>query len=143
MARTLFIIDDATLKSLGGTIIGKMIDEVKSIFSFAPKFTILMIAPDKIPEKIDFTDSIVKVVATDDNVTAMQNQAEQQELRSMEFAIKNNNLNIKLASFKRNSAKPERGEVKEALGPARRRSQKLATECSGYLGHCVGAPRCA
>jgi hypothetical protein len=41
------------------------------------------------PITIDFTDSIVKVVATDDDVTAMQNQAEQQELRSIEFAIKN------------------------------------------------------
>jgi len=74
-ARTLFIIDDATLKSLGSTIVAKMMDEVKSIFSFAPKFTVLMTTPDKIPEKIDFTDSIVKVVATDNDVTTMQNRA--------------------------------------------------------------------
>ena len=40
MARTLFIIDDATLKSLGSTVIAKMMDEVKSIFSFASKFTV-------------------------------------------------------------------------------------------------------
>jgi hypothetical protein len=46
MARTLFIIDDATLKSLGSTVIGKMMDEVKSIFAFAPKFTVLMTTPD-------------------------------------------------------------------------------------------------
>src|SRR5277367_6600572 len=101
MARTLFIVDDATLKSLGSAIVAKMKDEVKNVFSFAPKFTVLMATPDNIPEKIDFTDSVVKVVATEDDVTAMQNQAEQQELRSIEFAIKNNNLNIKMAAFKR------------------------------------------
>jgi hypothetical protein len=111
MARTLFIIDDATLKSLGSTIIAKMMDEVKSVFAFAPKFTVLMTIPDNVPEKIDFTDSIVKVVATDNDVTTMQNQAEQQLLRSIEFAIKKNKLNIRMASFKRNSAKPERGGV--------------------------------
>ena len=126
MARTIFIIDDATLKSLGSAIIAKMMDEVKSIFSFAPKFTVLMTTPDNIPERIDFTDSIVKVVATDDDVTAMQNQAEQQELRSIEFAIKKNDLNIKMAAFKRNSAKPERGGVawqaKEVLAVAARKS---------------------
>ena len=76
-------------------------DEVKSIFSFASKFTVLMTTPDNIPERIDFTDSIVKVVATDGDVTAMLNQAEQQELRSIEFAIKQNEVNIKMASFKR------------------------------------------
>jgi len=111
MARTLFILDDATLKNLGSAIVAKMMDEVKSIFSFAPKFTVLMTTQDKIPERIDFTDSIVKVVAADDDVSTMQNQAEQQELRSIEFAIKKNKLNIKMASFKRNSATPERGGV--------------------------------
>jgi hypothetical protein len=111
MARTLFIVEDATLKSLGSAIVAKMMDEVKSIFSFAPKLTVRMATPNNIPERIDFTDSIVKVVATEDDVTAMQNQAEQQELRSIDFAIKNNNLNIKMAAFKRSSAKPERGGV--------------------------------
>jgi hypothetical protein len=111
MARNLYILDDAALRTLGSGIITKMVDEVKSIFAFAPKFTVLLIAQDKIPEKIDFTDSIVKVVLKDDDVTAMQNQAEQQEIRSIEFAIKKNNLNIKLAEFKRTSAKPERGGV--------------------------------
>jgi hypothetical protein len=134
MARTLFIIDDATLKSLGSTVIGKMMDEVKSIFSFAPKFTVLMTTPDNIPEKIDFTDSIVKFVATDDDVTAMQNQADQQELRSIEFAIKKNKLNIKMASFKRNSAKPERGglawQAKQVLAVG---SQKVALVQTGGI----------
>ena len=134
MARTLFILDDATLKSLGSAIIAKMMDEVKSIFSFAPKFTVLMTTQDKIPEKIDFTDSIVKVVAADDDVTAMQNQAEQQELRSIEFAIKKNKLNIKMASFKRNSAKPERGGVgwqaKEVLAVG---GQKVALVQTGGI----------
>jgi hypothetical protein len=134
MARTLFIIDDATLKSLGSTVIGKMMDEVKSIFSFAPKFTVLMTTPDNMPEKIDFTDSIVKVVATDADVTAMQNQAEQQELRSIEFAIKKNKLNIKMAAFKRNSAKPERGGVawqaKEVLANG---NQKVALVQTGGI----------
>ena len=134
MARTLFIIDDATLKSLGSAIVAKMMDEVKSIFSFAPKFTVLMTAQDKIPEKIDFTDSIVKVVATEADVTAMQNQAEQQGLRSIEFAIKNNNLNIKMASFKRSSAKPERGGVswqaKEVLAVG---GQKVALVQTGGI----------
>ena len=111
MARTLFIIEDATLKSLGDAIAAKMVDEVKGIFSFAPKFTVITAAPDAIPEKVDFTDSIVKAVATDGDVTAAQNQAEQQELRSIEFAIKQNKLNIKMPSFKRSSAKPERGGV--------------------------------
>src|ERR1700729_1974848 len=111
MARTLYIIDDATLKSLGNAIITKMMDEVKSIFSFASKFKVLMSTPDNIPEKIDFTDSIVKVVAADGDVTTLQNQAEQQEIRSLEFAIKKNKLDIKLAAFKRNSAKPELGGV--------------------------------
>src|ERR1700730_12808382 len=111
MARTLFIIDDATLKSLGSGIVAKMTDEVKSIFSFAPKFTVLMTTQDNLPERIDFTDSIVKVVDGEADVTAMKNQAEQQELRSIEFAIQNNHLNIKMAAFKRSSVKPERGGV--------------------------------
>jgi len=112
----------------------KMMDEVKSIFSFAPKFTVLITTQDKIPEKIDFTDSIVKVVATDDDVSTMQNQAEQQELRSIEFAIKKNKLNIKMASFKRNSARPERGGVgwqaKEVLAVG---GQKVALVQTGGI----------
>jgi len=111
MARTLFIIEDAILKRLGSTITTKMMDEVKSIFSFAPKFTVLMTIPANLPEKIDFTDSIVKVVATDDNVTAMQNQAQAQQLRSIEFAIQKNNLNVRATAFRRNFAGPERGGV--------------------------------
>jgi hypothetical protein len=134
MARTLFIIDDATLKSLGSGIVAKMTDEVKSIFSFAPKFTVLMTTQDNLPEKIDFTDSIVKVVDGEADVTAMQNQAEQQELRSIEFAIKNNNLNIKMAAFKRSSAKPERGgvawQVKEVLSSG---GQKVALVQTGGI----------
>jgi hypothetical protein len=109
MARTLFIIEDAILKSLGSTT--KMMDEVKSIFSFAPKFTVRMIIPANLPEKIEFTDSIVKVVATDDNVTAMQNQAQNQQLRSIEFAIKKKKLNVEMAPFTRNFGGPERGGV--------------------------------
>ena len=134
MARTLFILDDATLKNLGSAIVAKMMDEVKSIFSFAPKFTVLMTTQDKIPERIDFTDSIVKVVAADDDVSTMQNQAEQQELRSIEFAIKKNKLNIKMASFKRNSATPERGGVgwqaKEVLADG---GQKVALVQTGGI----------
>src|SRR5580704_18911217 len=134
MARTLFILDDATLKNLGSAIVAKMMDEVKSIFSFAPKFTVLMTTQDKIPERIDFTDSIVKVVAADDDVSTMQNQAEQQELRSIEFTIKKNKLNIKMASFKRNSATPERGGVgwqaKEVLADG---GQKVALVQTGGI----------
>lgn len=134
MARTLFIIDDATLKSLGSTVIAKMMDEVKSIFSFASKFTVLMATPDNIPERIDFTDSIVKIVATDGDVSAMLNQAEQQELRSIEFAIRQNELNIKMASFKRKAAKPELGGVawqsKQVLGMG---SHKVALVQTGGI----------
>jgi hypothetical protein len=134
MARILYILDDATLKTLGSAIMAKMVNEVKSIFSFAPKFTVLLTAQDKIPERIDFTDSIVKVVAKDDDVTAMQNQAEQQELRSIEFAIKKNKLNIKMAEFKRTSAKPERGgvawQVKEVLSSG---GQKVALVQTGGI----------
>jgi hypothetical protein len=134
MARTLFIIDDATLKNLGATIIAKMMVEVKSIFSFAPKLTVVMATPDNIPEKIDFTDSVVKVVATDDGVTVMQNQAEQQELRSIEFAIKNSKLNIKMAAFKRNSAKPERGGVAwQVKGVLAAGGQKVAMVQTGGI----------
>jgi hypothetical protein len=111
MARTLYIIDDAILENLGSTIIAKMMDEVKSIFTFASKFNVLKTTPDNIPEKIYFTDSIVKVVATDNDVTAMQNQVEQQQLRSIDFAIKKRKLDIKMSEFKRNSATPERGGV--------------------------------
>jgi hypothetical protein len=134
MARTLFIIEDAILKGLGSTITKKMIDEVKSIFSFAPKFTVLMTIPANLPEKIDFTDSIVKVVATDDNVTAMQNQAQQQQLRSIDFAIKKNKLDVKMAAFTRNFADPERGGVgwhaKEVLPVG---SQKIALVQTGGI----------
>lgn len=111
MARTLFIIEDSTTKDLGTTILGKMLDEVKSIFSFASRFTVTMTLPANLPEKIDFTDSIVKVVAKDADVTSTQNQAQQQQLRSIEAAIKNRKLNVKMADFKRNAANPERGGV--------------------------------
>ena len=134
MARTLFIIDDATLQSLGSAIIAKMMDEVKSVFSFAPRFTVLTTTQDKVPEKIDFTDSIVKIVASDGDVTTMQNQAEQQEIRSIEFAIKKNRLNIKTASFMRHSATPERGGVgwqaKEVLAAG---SDKVALVQTGGI----------
>jgi hypothetical protein len=134
MARTLYIIDDVTLKSLGDAIITKMKDEVKSIFSFASKFQVLMRTPDNIPEKIDFTDSIVKVVATDEDVTTLQNQAQQQELRSLEFSIKKNKLNITMAAVKRNPAKPELGGVgwqaKEVLAHG---NQKVALVQTGGI----------
>ena len=138
--RTLFIIEDAILKTFGSTITTKMLDEVKGIFSFAPKFTVLMTIPDNLPERIDFTDSIVKVVAKDDDVTAMQNQAEQQQLRSIDFAINKRKLNVRMAAFKRNSAKPERGGVgwqaKEVLAVG---SQKVALVQTGGIGSCETA----
>lgn len=134
MARRLFIIEDATIKGLGATITAKVLGEVQSIFAFAPKFTVLMIIPANVPKRIDFTDSIVKVVVKDIDVTAMQNQAEQQQLRSIDFAIKNKKLNVKMSAFKRNSAQPERGGVgwhaKEVLAAG---GQKIALVQTGGI----------
>jgi hypothetical protein len=112
MARTLFIIDDTALQGLDSTIIKKMEDELKSIFSFASKFTILRAIPKNLPEKIDFTDSIVKVVAKDEDVAALTNQAQQQQSRSQQFDIQAKKLNVKMDTLpSRVSGLPERGGI--------------------------------
>lgn len=122
MAKTLFILDDAVARGLGQTIIDAMKKELAVIFSFDSSFKIAMTAPDKIPALIDFTDSIVKVVATEDDVTIMQNRSTGQQIRSLEVQIQQRKLSIKLAEFKRSPATPERGGVgwhnKEVLASA-------------------------
>jgi hypothetical protein len=137
MARTLFIIDDSIFKNLGSTITTKMIDEVKSIFSFDPKFTVSSIAAPNLPEKIDFTDSIVKIVAKDDEITAAQNQAQQQQLQSIEFAIRQRNVNVQPTQFRRSAAKPETGGVgwqfKVVLAAG---GQQLALVQTGGIASC-------
>lgn len=111
MARTLHVLNDKTLQTLGDAIVGMIIAEVKDIFSFASRFNVALTAPASIPAKIDMTDSIVKVVVDDDAVTSMQNQADQQELRSIGAAIKKLNLNVKMPAFQRTALNPDRGGI--------------------------------
>jgi hypothetical protein len=123
MSRTIYIIDDATLRSLGDAVISAMVDEMTAIYAFASQFTLQRTTPDNIPEQIDFTDSIVKIVAADDDVSTMDNQAELQELRSIEFAVRKRNLRIKMPKFQRSTANPDRGgigwQAKEVLSVGR------------------------
>jgi hypothetical protein len=122
MAKTLYILDDGVTRNLGQTIIDAMKKELAVIFSFDSSFKIAMTAVDKIPALIDFSDSIVKIVATDDHVNVMKNQAMGQQNRSLEVQIQQRRLPIRLADFKRSPAAPERGGVgwhgKEVLASA-------------------------
>jgi hypothetical protein len=137
MARTLHIIEDAVTKGLGQTILDAMMKEAKAIFAFASKFNVVMTAPNKLPAAVDFTDSIVKVVAKDDAVDPTKSEVEQQQIRSIEASIKQHNLNIQLAQARRTPATPEKGGIgwhgKEVLRSGRARAAICQT---GGIASC-------
>jgi hypothetical protein len=111
MAMTLLIVDDDVTKALGPTILDSMNKEIGSIYSFSAKFKVVMKKPADFPASIDFTEAIVKIVETDDEIGAVQNQAQQQQLKSIQVSLQQKNINIKTAAFMRTAAKPERGGV--------------------------------
>jgi len=124
MSRRLFVIQDSTLTRLGSGIGTKMVEELKRLFSFAASFAVQVAAPSNLPKTIDFTDSIVKLVADDASVNEMRTQATQQQIRAIQFAIdKNAKLRVKLPAFQRETGEQDRG----GIGWASKRVFKTST----------------
>jgi hypothetical protein len=78
-----------------------MLVEVKAIFEFVPRFDVSLRVPANIPAKIDMTDSIVKLVVDDGDVTLMKNQADQREEWSIRAGIQKLNLRVRMPDFTR------------------------------------------
>src|ERR1700761_243215 len=101
MSRTLFIISDDVFTGLGAPITDKMIAEVRSIFSFASNFRVRPTVTSDLPERIDFTDSVIRIVDEDADVSAAENVMQNQQLRSIAASVRRRNLNVETGRFTR------------------------------------------
>lgn len=109
MARTLFIVDDDLLKTLPDVTRDKMKVELKDIYSFVPKFIAVLTLPKVFPERLDFTDSVVKIVKSGDMLAEATTRAKTQQMRSLGSQIQKAKLPVKVPEVKREAAVVERG----------------------------------
>ena len=138
MAKTLYVIDNPVMKGFSQPMLDALKKEITDIFKFAP-LKITWVASNGLPEKIDFTDSVVMVVPHDDDVESTKGDAEQQQVRSINDQIQKSPYNgrIRLAAVTRAPAKPDQGGVgwqnKQVL-PAG--SNKVALCQTGGIASC-------
>jgi hypothetical protein len=121
MANTLFIVKDDVFKDLPSAITDAAIAEVKRLYKFITRFTIAVTEQAGFPERLDFTDSIIKLVKEDAEVTAAQNDAFRIELDNVVFSIRQNGVNVARPPLNHSAAPPDRGGVgfqqKEIVDP--------------------------
>jgi hypothetical protein len=75
VALTLFIVRDEGFNDLPSDVAEGTLAELKRLFSFLHGFAISVVGPEGFPERLDFTDAVVKIVISDEEITAAQNQA--------------------------------------------------------------------
>src|SRR5215471_1329259 len=86
MAKTLFIVQDDVFDALPEAVRKKVLSEVKNLFSFVP-LSVEARRPGAFPATLHFTDSVVKLVTSDDDVTSASNDILRQEDRNVRFSI--------------------------------------------------------
>ena len=74
MANTLFIIKDDVFGALPEAVQRTLLTEVKKLFSFIPNFTVEARNPALFPATIHFTDSVVKLIESDGDLTGVLNE---------------------------------------------------------------------
>src|SRR5258708_34775435 len=111
MARTLFIVRDDVFRNLPSRITDGVVAEVRRLFRFLANFTVSVLEPVGFPERLDFTDSIVKIIEDDDGVTAAVNQARQIELDNLVFSAQQHGIRLNTPPPSRSAAMPDRGAL--------------------------------
>jgi hypothetical protein len=111
MANTLFIVEDIDFTNLPDSVRDNGLAETKKLFAFITNFNVVTRQPTQFPATLDFTDSIVKIVETDDVVSAVQNQSIRQQTSNILHSIRQNGMNATTDVPKRFPATPERGGV--------------------------------
>src|SRR5260370_376680 len=104
MARTLFIVRDDVFRNLPSRITDGVVAEVRRLFRFLASFTVSVLEPVGFPERLDFTDSIVKIIEDDDSVTAAVNQARQIELDNLVFSAQQHGIRLNTPPPSRSAA---------------------------------------
>ncbi|HUO55016.1 MAG TPA: hypothetical protein VMU18_09755, partial [Rhodoblastus sp.] len=121
MANTLFIVKDDVFKDLPSAIAAAAIDEVKRLYKFITRLTIAVTEPAAFPELLDFTDSVIRLVKADAEVSAAENDAIRIQLDNVVFSIRQNGIQVTRPALNRSAALPDRGGVgfqqKEIVDP--------------------------
>ena len=96
MAKTLFIVDDDVFQALPAAHQKKLVAEAKKLFSFIPQFTVVTRTPALFPATLHFTDSVVKLVESDDEVTSVSNGMRRQEDANVRFSIRQTGVHLRI-----------------------------------------------
>jgi hypothetical protein len=116
LARTLFIVENDVWNDLPSPVKDGAVREVKRLFAFVPHFAVSFLRATSFP-RIDFTDAIVKIVESDDEVGAALDHAINVELSNVVFsaqakaAAKGHPVNLTRPALNRSSFNPDRGGV--------------------------------
>lgn len=121
MANTLFIVKDDVFKDLPSSLANAAVAEVNRLFKFLTRLNVSVTEPAGFPGRLDFTDSIVKIVNEDADVGAFQNDAFRIELDNVVFSAKQNGIKVTKPALGHSPSTPDRGGVgfqqKEILDP--------------------------
>jgi hypothetical protein len=111
MAKTLYIVEDSAYTNLPEAVRKTAMAELPKLLGFIKNFKVVTKQPAQFSAQFDFTDSIVKVVDTEGEVGAVQNQSIRQQLKNIEFSITQNGAKLADSDPKHFAATPERGGV--------------------------------
>lgn len=111
MANILFIVEDKIFVDLPASVRDHALVETKRLFAFIPQFQVVTRQPARLPATLDFTDSVIKLVETDDEVSTVLNQSFRQQMANIRHSIKQNGFNPPTNMVQRFPAIPERGGV--------------------------------
>jgi hypothetical protein len=140
MANTLFIVEDTVFTGLPQTVSDKALAETKKLFAFLPTFNIVTRPREKLPELLDFTDSIIKLVDTDDEVSAMESQSIRIQVSNISLSARQHGINPTHSVPQHHAAMTDRAGVgfqfKQILTAG---AQKLAMTLTGGVVSVEGA----
>jgi hypothetical protein len=132
MASTLFIVEDTVFTDLPQTVSDKALAETRRLFAFLPTFNVVTRKRETLPELLDFTDSIVKLVETDDEMGAVENQSIRIQVSNISFSARQHGINPTSSVPQHHAGTPDRGGVgfqfKQILAAG---AQKLAMTLTG------------
>lgn len=112
MANTLFIIKDDVFGALPEAVQRTLLTEVKKLFSFIPNFTVEARNPALFPATIHFTDSVVKLIESDGDLTGVLNEMLRKEDSNIRFSIRQTGVHLSLNSLSLSPAgDPDQGGV--------------------------------
>jgi hypothetical protein len=111
MALTLYIVDDDLFARQPKLVRDTALAETVKLFDFVKNFKVLLQPPAKFPTRYDFTDSVVRVVQSDGDVSAFQNQSIRQQLANLAHSANQNGINMQTGAQKHNPGVPERGGI--------------------------------